>query len=164
MIGSSLLRTAYNVAFISFFACIVVRRHWECTDVLLITGLLSHCAVLAAEISTFGMCSVMDQFISVFNFFLGYNTQQLKCRASLAWEPSLLCLCTQAIASHTGRASRWVLSNSYWFHGTLVCLLHQLRAHQLCTTGFGPDWLPGFSAYLICIFAALSPNSLTCSR
>lgn len=79
------------------------------------------------------------------------------CRASLAWKPFPLCLCTQDITAHTGRAFRWVLSSSYWFHGTLACLLHQLRAHQLCTTGFRVDWLP--ERVLVLIWFAFLPHS-----
>lgn len=148
------LNAEYIAAFFSWYACFVVLHQWECVDLLLITGLVSHCSVLAADISILGSCSMINRLILIFQCTI---PKQLKCRASLAWEPFPLCLCTQAIAPHTGRASRWVLSNSYWFHGTLVCLLHQLRAHQLCTTGFGVDWLP--ERVLVLIWFTFLPRS-----
>lgn len=163
MHGSNLLKwTGLNTQYtVAFYSCFVVHRQSQCIDLLLITGLVSLCSVLVAEISILGMRSMDVQLILLFNFPVYNIPQQLKCRASLAWEPFLPCLCTQAIAPHTGRASRWVLSNSCWFHGTLVCLLHQLRAHQLCTTGFGVAGLSekGFSAYLIWIFLPPAPQT-----
>lgn len=68
------------------------------------------------------------------------TAQRLECGTSCAWEPFPLCLCTRAITCHTDRSFRWVLSVSCWFHGTLVWLFHQLRAHQLCITYFWDDW------------------------
>lgn len=124
-----------------------------CTDLLLITGLISHCCVLVAYLD----CPPWSAS-SVYHFiFWCTKPQQLRCRASLAWELFDLCLCSQAIAPRTGRASCWVLSSSYWFHGTLVCLLHQLTAHQLCTAEFGVDWLPDW--VLVLISLAFLPHS-----